>query len=99
MPVKTLRGNRGCCGGLGADRAVAAAVVLAVTIVLVLIGFSGPSVDMSLPGPAGWLYIGVVIVVATVVLVWLFFYDDKRKRGSISGLRTVNSRSRRIPLG
>jgi hypothetical protein len=41
---------------------------VAVTIVLLLIGFSGPSVYFTLPGPAGWLYIGVVIIAATVAL-------------------------------
>ncbi len=82
----------------GTDRAVAAAVVLAVTIVFLLIGFTGPSVDLSLPGPTGWLYIGVVIVAATVALLRLFRLDDKPKRGNPSGLRTGISRSKRILL-
>jgi hypothetical protein len=54
--------------------------LLAVTFVLLLIGFSGPSTHFILPGLAGWLYIAFVIVVATGALVWLFCVDDKRKR-------------------
>jgi multisubunit Na+/H+ antiporter MnhB subunit len=99
MPVRTLRGKRGRCRYPRTDRAVAAAVVLAVTIVLVLIGFSGSSVEVRLPEPAGWLYIGVVIVLATLVLAWLFWVDGERRRATASGLRTVNSSSKRIPLG
>ena len=76
MPVSTLRGKRRRNGDPGADRAVAATAVLAVTIVLVLIGFSGPSVYFVLPGPIGWAYIGVVIVLAAAFLIWLFRHSD-----------------------
>jgi uncharacterized membrane protein len=83
---------------MGSDRAVITVVLLAVTFVLLLIGFSGPSVYFILPRPMGWLYIGVVIIAAAVALVWLFCVDDKRKRGSKSRLRMVNPRSKRIAL-
>ena len=99
MKPRKFRGKRSQSRDLGADRAIAALVILAVTIVLLVIGFTGPSIELSLPGPAGWLYIGVVIVVATVVLVWLFCVDGKRKSANTSGLKTVNPRSKRIPLG
>lgn len=98
MHVRSLRRKRGRCRDLGSDRAVITVVLLAVTIVLLLIGFAGPSVDFSLPCPTGWLYIGFVIIAATVVLIWLFCFDDKRKKGNTSGLRTVSPRSKRFPL-
>jgi Na+/melibiose symporter-like transporter len=98
MPARSLRGKRGRSRDPGTDRAVIAAVFLAVTIVLLLTGFTGPSVELSLPGRAGWLYIGVVIVVATVILVWLFCFDGKRKRANTSGSKTLNPRLKRIPL-
>jgi hypothetical protein len=77
ISLKSLRGKPARSRDLGADRAVAAAVLLAVTTVLLLIGFAGPSVDLRLPGPAGWLYIGVVIIAATLAFVWLFCVNDK----------------------
>jgi len=46
------------CGYSRPDRAVALAAWLMVTIVCLLIGFSGPSVDFRLPGLGGWIYIG-----------------------------------------
>jgi len=98
MEVRSLRGKRRRYRDLVADRAVKTVVLVAVTIVLVLIGFSGPSVYFVLPGPTGWLYIAVVIIVATCALVWLFCVDDKRNRGNPPGSRTVNQRSKRIPL-
>jgi hypothetical protein len=58
---------------------VAAVVILAVTFVLLLAGFSGSSVHFSIPGPAGWVYIGTVVVLATVVLAWLFGIGGKPK--------------------
>ena len=81
---------------MGSDRAVITVVLLAVTFVLLLIGFSGPSVYFILPGPVAWLYIGVVIIASTGALVWLFCIDDKRKRGGKSRSRMVNPRSKRI---
>jgi protein-S-isoprenylcysteine O-methyltransferase Ste14 len=98
MKIKRLCGNGRPSRDWVKDRAIITVVLLAVTIVLLLIGFSGPSVYFVLPGPAGWLYIGVVVIAATVALVWLFWVHDKRKRGDLSGLRTVNRRSKRIPL-
>ena len=98
MKTRRSRRKRPRCLDRGADRAVIATVLLAVTLVLLLIGFSGPSVYLTLPGHTGWLYIGVVIIAAGGALVWLFCVDDKRKRGNTSGLRTVNPTSKRIPL-
>jgi MFS superfamily sulfate permease-like transporter len=99
MQVRSLRGKSGRDRDLGTDRPVVAAVLLAVTTVLLLIGFAGPSGDIVLPEPAGWVYLGVVIIVAATVLVWLFCVDDnKRKRGNTSGLRMVKPRSKRLPL-
>jgi hypothetical protein len=72
--------------------------LLAVTFVLLLIGFSGPSVYFTLPGPMGWLYIAMVIIVAAIALVWLFCVDDKRRKGSPSRFRAVNPRVKRMPL-
>jgi membrane protein YdbS with pleckstrin-like domain len=77
MAVRILRGKRGRSRYLGTDRAVATAVVLAVAIVLLIIGFTGPSVYFVLPGPTGWLYIAAVIIVATGALIWLFCVDNK----------------------
>ncbi len=79
MPVRTLRGKRGCSRDLGTDRAVAAAVFLAVTILLILIGFTGPSLELRLPGFHGWIYVGLVILVATMVLVRLIGIGGKPK--------------------
>ena len=92
--LRSLRGKRGRPSDPGADRAAKTTVLLAVTIVLILIGFSGPSVYFTLPGPGGWLYIGIVIIAAAAVLVWLFCVDPNRKRGETSGLRTLNPRSK-----
>ena len=66
---------------VSADRAVAAAVFLMVTIVCLLIGFSGPSVDFKVPSLVGWIYIGIIIVGASACLVRLFCLDRKWKRG------------------
>ena len=98
MHARSLRGKRGRSSDPGADRAAKTTVLLAVTIVLLLRGFSGPSVYFTLPGPMGWLYIGVVIIAATGALVWLFYFDDKRKRGKPSRLRMVKPRSKPTPL-
>ena len=81
-----------------ADRAVITVVLLAVTLVLLLVGFSGPSVHLHLPGPTGWLYIGAVAISATVALVWLFCFYERQKGGNPSGLKPVNRRSKRIQL-
>jgi hypothetical protein len=77
MKTRRLRGKRPQSLDWGADRAVITAVLLAVTFVLLLIGFSGPSVYFTLPGPMGWLYMAMVIIVAAVALVWIFCVDDK----------------------
>jgi len=79
MPVRTFRGKRGRPGDRGTDRAIATAVVLGVTMVLLVIGFSGPSLELRLPGFEGWIYISVVIGIATVVLVWLFCAYGRQK--------------------
>lgn len=52
----------------GADRAVAATVAVAVGFVLVLIGFSGTSVELRFPSVAGWAYIGFVAALAGAVI-------------------------------
>jgi hypothetical protein len=98
MRGMSLRGKRARYSSVGTDRAIITAVWLAVITVLLMIGFAGPSVYFNLPGPAGWLYIGVVVFIATVVLARLFFLSDKRKRGGPSGLETANPRSKRILL-
>lgn len=51
-----------------ADRAVATAVTLAVAFVLILIGFSGTSVELRFPSTAGWVYIGFVAALAGAVI-------------------------------
>jgi uncharacterized BrkB/YihY/UPF0761 family membrane protein len=85
---------------LVADRFVKIVVLLAVTLVLLLIGFSGTSVDITPPGPEGWIYIGVVIVASTLTFMWLYRVNVNSRRGSPSGPgRMVNPRSKRIPLG
>jgi MFS superfamily sulfate permease-like transporter len=98
MHANTLRGKRRRSSDGGTDRAVAAAVLLAVTTVLLLIGFAGSSVYFVLPGPMGWLYIGVVIIAAAATFVWIFSLDDKRKRGNASDLKMSKPRSKRNPL-
>jgi hypothetical protein len=92
--IKTRR-KRPTCLDWSIDRAVITTVLLAVTFVLLLIGFSGPSVYVTLPGPMGWLYIAMVIIVAAIALVWLLCIEEKRKRENTPGLRTLNSRSKR----
>jgi hypothetical protein len=82
----------------GADQAVKAVVLLAVTFVLLLVGFSGASVYITPPGPTGWVYIGVVLIASSVALVWLFWFDANRKEGNPSGSKTVNPTSKRIQL-
>ena len=62
---------------VSADRAIAAAAFLMVTIVCLLIGFSLPSVDFKVPGLAGCIYIGIIIVAASACLVRLFCLDWK----------------------
>ncbi len=81
MLVRSLRGKRRRAKDLGKDRAVVAVVFLAVTIVLLLIGFTGPSIEFRLPGLTGWVYIGVVIAAAIVVLVRLFSVRWRRQAG------------------
>lgn len=61
------------------DRLVAALVVLMVAAVLLLVGFSGPSIDLYLPNRRGWVYVGAVLSVATAILMWLLRPDAKRK--------------------
>jgi hypothetical protein len=90
-----LRRKRPSCLDWSADRKVITAVLLAVTLVLLLIGFSGPAEYITLPGPMGWLYITMVIIVAAVAPVWLFRVSDKRRKGSPSRVRTVNPRAKR----
>jgi hypothetical protein len=82
----------------GTDRAVITAVLLSVTIVLLMIGFAGPSVYFVLPGPRGWLYIGAVLIVAATALARLSSYAEKRKKRNTSGLRTFGGKSKRLPL-
>jgi hypothetical protein len=94
MRVRTWRVKHGRDGDAGTDRAVAGAVLLAVTIVPLLIGFAGPSVYLTLPGPKGWLYIGVAIFIAIGALSRLFFVNDKRKRLKSSELRSTKRRSK-----
>jgi hypothetical protein len=78
----------------GADRAVKAVVLLAVTFVLLIIGFSGASVDITLPRPAGWIYIGIVIIVSASAFIWLFRADANRNKGKPSRSRTVSPKSK-----
>jgi len=82
MAAKSLRGKRGRPRDRARDRAVVAVVLLAVTIVLLLIGFTGPSVEFRLPGLTGWVYIGLVTAAAIVVLVRLFRADVKPRRST-----------------
>ena len=62
--------QRALCGRI--DKTVAAVAVLMVTLVLLLVGFSGPSVAINLPGRAGWMYIGAVLGAGILALVVLF---------------------------
>ena len=73
------------------DRPVAFAALLMVTIVCLLIGFSGPSIEFRLPGPAGWIYVGVVVIAPCAGLIRLFCFDGKRKRPNKAGLKTINA--------
>jgi protein-S-isoprenylcysteine O-methyltransferase Ste14 len=93
MHVRSLRGKRGRSSDPGTDRAVRAAVVLAVTVVFLLVGFSGPSDEFVLPGLAGWIYIGVVIVVATALLVRIIRVDANRAASRMKAYnRSQNTR-------
>lgn len=75
--TRRLRRRRPSCLDGSLDRVVITAVLLAVTFVLLIIGFSGTAEHFALPGPLGWLYIATVIVAATVALIWLFCSEDK----------------------
>jgi hypothetical protein len=97
MRASNSRRRRRPYRDLGADRAIIAAVLLSVTTVLLMIGFAGPSIYFVLPGPRGWLYIGVVLVAAASALVRLYF-ADKWKRGGKPGVGTLSPRSKRRPL-
>jgi len=98
IKIKRLRGKGRRSKDWVSDRAVITVVLLAVTMVLLLVGFSGPSVYLRLPGLAGWIYIAIVIVAAAVAFVVLFRIGEKRKKGNPSGLRAENRRSKRIQL-
>ena len=98
MPSRSFRRKRGHSSDLGRDRAVITVVLLAVTTVLVIIGFAGRSDYFTLPGPTGWLYVGLVIIAAVGVLVWLFFVDGKPRKANASKPKPVNPRSKRIRL-
>ena len=98
MKTRRLRCQRLQSLDRRADRAVITVVLLAVTIVLLLIGFAGPSIYFTLPGPMGWLYLAVVVVAAAFTLVWLYCVEDKRKKGNPSRLRSANPRSKRSSL-
>jgi hypothetical protein len=71
MKIRKLRRKRGHSRDLGPDRVIAATVILMLTMVCLLIGFVGPSIEFRLPGLAGWIYIGLVASVATALLVWV----------------------------
>jgi len=72
MKTRRLRNKNRRCSDWVKDRAVITAVLLAVTVVFLLVGFSGPSVEMRFPGSRGWLYLGIVIVAAAIALIGLF---------------------------
>jgi hypothetical protein len=86
-----LHGKQGPSGVGSQDRRFAASIVRMVTFVLLLVGFCGQSDDLRLPGRWGWIYIGVVTIVATAALVWLISADGKRKRSNESGSKTNNA--------
>jgi len=98
MLARSFRGKRGRFSNQGTDRAVITVVLLAVTTVLLFIGFAGRSDYFTLPGPKGWLYIGIVIIAAVSALVWLFCVDGKPRKANASRSKTVKSRSKRIRL-
>jgi len=98
MPARSFRGKPGHSSDLGTDRAVITPVLLAVTTVLVIIGFAGSSDYFTLPGPTGWLYIAVVIIVAAVAIAMLFGFYAKQNRGNPAGSRAVNRKWKRIRL-
>ena len=89
MKTKRLRCKRTQAGHSGPGKTIAAAVFAMITTVFLLIGFSGPSLEFKLPGLAGWIYICVVIGVATTAFVWLFHKDRKRKVVSSPRIKTV----------
>ena len=78
---------------MGLDRALITIVLLAITFVLLMTGFVGPSVYFTLPGIAGWFYIGMVIVASSGALAWLFCVYDRVNARSRSGLRTLRRKS------
>ena len=77
-----LRGKHGPSGVRSQDRRFAASIIVMVTFVLLLEGFCGRADDLRLPGRWGWIYIGVVTIVATAALVWLISANGKRKRSN-----------------
>jgi hypothetical protein len=78
MPEGFSNGKRRRFKQLGLARTIAASVCFMFTVVLLLIGFSGPSLDFVLAGRAGWVYIGAVIAVATAVFIKIFSADERR---------------------
>ena len=97
MPARAIHGKHRPSRDRGADRAVITVILLAVTTVLLLIGFAGPSVYFVLPGRAGWVYIGVVIIIAGGALAWLYGLGGKPRRRNPSSLRALNQKSKWIP--
>ncbi len=64
----------------GTYQAVATSVLLAVTNVLLLAGFAGPSDYFVLPNRSGWLYFAAVLVLAAAAIALLHSVDPNRKR-------------------
>jgi len=87
---RPFRRNRVRSRDLGPDRSVAAVTILLVTTVLLLIGFTGPSVEFKVPGFRGWIYIALIIIVTAAVLVRLMCPDVKRKALTTSASKTIN---------
>jgi hypothetical protein len=88
---KSLRGKGRQSRYLGLDRTIAGVTFLMVIFVCLLVAFSGVSMELSLPGVAGWIYIVCVIVAAAGVLVWLNRRTGKRKRSNMFGLKTIKA--------
>jgi hypothetical protein len=77
--------------GVGSqDRQFAALIVLGVTFVLLLAGFCGPSDDLRLPDRSGWIYIGVVVILAMAAFIWLMSANASQKRSSGYGWKRNN---------
>lgn len=92
MTEKSSRGKDTESRYLGLDRTIAGAAFLMVIFVFLLVAFTAPSMELSLPGLAGCIYIVCFIIVAVAaILVWRTRGAGKRKKTKTLGLKAIKA--------